>query len=110
MSCVSVTQRGASKRMRLTEFTKATRAQRGRVMLRELKGKPHRMRGFFPVNEQDTIHFRTKKDHLHNIYPFELPVSDRSSNGSFVIDEDKDRKSTRLNSSHVAISYAVFCL
>src|SRR5690625_6569054 len=25
-------------------------------------------------------------------------------------DEDQDRKSTRLNSSHVAISYAVFCL
>src|SRR5690625_6688821 len=24
--------------------------------------------------------------------------------------KDKDRKSTRLNSSHVAISYAVFCL
>src|SRR5690625_3560622 len=24
--------------------------------------------------------------------------------------QDKDRKSTRLNSSHVAISYAVFCL
>src|SRR5690625_5787091 len=24
--------------------------------------------------------------------------------------EEKDRKSTRLNSSHVAISYAVFCL
>src|SRR5690625_7176314 len=26
------------------------------------------------------------------------------------IDGDLDRKSTRLNSSHVAISYAVFCL
>src|SRR5437870_13379552 len=26
------------------------------------------------------------------------------------LDEGKDRKSTRLNSSHVAISYAVFCL
>src|SRR5690625_5315074 len=25
-------------------------------------------------------------------------------------DQDRDRKSTRLNSSHVAISYAVFCL
>src|SRR5437773_6805360 len=24
--------------------------------------------------------------------------------------EDKDRKSTRLNSSHITISYAVFCL
>src|SRR5690625_7015334 len=27
-----------------------------------------------------------------------------------VLIDDKDRKSTRLNSSHVAISYAVFCL
>src|SRR5439155_19245037 len=26
------------------------------------------------------------------------------------VHEDSDRKSTRLNSSHVAISYAVFCL
>src|SRR5690625_6471790 len=26
------------------------------------------------------------------------------------IERNKDRKSTRLNSSHVAISYAVFCL
>src|SRR5437868_9730227 len=26
------------------------------------------------------------------------------------IDEGRDRKSTRLNSSHVSISYAVFCL
>ena len=90
MSLVIVTQRGACKRMRITEFTKATRAQRGRVMLRELKGKPHRMKGFFPVNEQDTIHFRTEKDHVHNIYPLELPFSDRSSNGSFVIDEDNE--------------------
>src|SRR3989442_9741931 len=32
--------------------------------------------------------------------------------GSFVAagDEQEDRKSTRLNSSHVRISYAVFCL
>src|SRR5690625_314462 len=28
----------------------------------------------------------------------------------YLIDEYLDRKSTRLNSSHVAISYAVFCL
>src|SRR5690625_5270391 len=30
--------------------------------------------------------------------------------GSFMIWHREDRKSTRLNSSHVAISYAVFCL
>src|SRR5207253_5893936 len=28
----------------------------------------------------------------------------------YTIDDIRDRKSTRLNSSHVAISYAVFCL
>src|SRR5438067_13788836 len=28
----------------------------------------------------------------------------------FCPESDKDRKSTRLNSSHVSISYAVFCL
>src|SRR5207253_7735821 len=27
-----------------------------------------------------------------------------------IVQERRDRKSTRLNSSHVAISYAVFCL
>src|SRR5690625_5837682 len=31
-------------------------------------------------------------------------------NGGNVVDAAVDRKSTRLNSSHVAISYAVFCL
>src|SRR5207253_10004967 len=31
-------------------------------------------------------------------------------NGDRVIGHAPDRKSTRLNSSHVAISYAVFCL
>src|SRR5690606_41163892 len=30
--------------------------------------------------------------------------------GGLVLVEDLDRKSTRLNSSHVKISYAVFCL
>src|SRR5437870_9653473 len=30
--------------------------------------------------------------------------------GLVVVDPVRDRKSTRLNSSHVAISYAVFCL
>src|SRR5947209_15505454 len=30
--------------------------------------------------------------------------------GRYVINEAEDRKSTRLNSSHANISYAVFCL
>src|SRR5258708_10230243 len=38
-------------------------------------------------------------------------VADAADNGQVVDDERlKDRKSTRLNSSHQIISYAVFCL
>src|SRR5690349_23499303 len=33
-----------------------------------------------------------------------------SGSAAFEIDPRRDRKSTRLNSSHVEISYAVFCL
>src|SRR5438045_5528725 len=37
-------------------------------------------------------------------------VRDRNEQGAFETAEIQDRKSTRLNSSHLGISYAVFCL
>src|SRR5690606_41643525 len=41
---------------------------------------------------------------------FSLLVHRESGNLAQVLHEITDRKSTRLNSSHVKISYAVFCL
>src|SRR5690625_5513066 len=43
---------------------------------------------------------------------FELYLGDTNIGGGLLLYslEEVDRKSTRLNSSHVAISYAVFCL
>lgn len=87
-SLVVVTQRGACKRMKLKEFTKTGRAKRGLAMLRELKKKPHRIRGFFAMEEQDTISFKTNKGNAQNIQPLNLSSGDRTSNGSFVIDTD----------------------
>jgi topoisomerase-4 subunit A len=95
-SLVVVTQRGACKRMKLREFEKTTRAKRGLTMLRELKSKPHRIRGFFVVDEQDTICFETTKGETQQIFPLELSTSDRSSNGSFVIDADHDGEVTEV--------------
>src|SRR5690625_5872042 len=47
-------------------------------------------------------------------YPPLSPRYDEALTGgkpkTFSASESEDRKSTRLNSSHVAISYAVFCL
>ena len=87
-SLVLVTQRGACKRMKLRDFEKSQRAQRGLTMLRKLKGKPHRVVGFFISNEEDTIYFRTTQEETHKVFTLDLPISDRNSNGSFVIDED----------------------
>ncbi|API94037.1 MULTISPECIES: DNA topoisomerase IV subunit A [Virgibacillus] len=87
-SLVVLTQRGACKRMKLSLFEKTSRAKRGLQMLRELKSKPHRIRGFFLVNEQDTIQFKTEDGEVHHVFPLELSNSDRYSNGSFIIDTD----------------------
>src|SRR5690625_6236845 len=45
---------------------------------------------------------------LYNSVPGLARVLDALVDGT--LGSEKDRKSTRLNSSHVAISYAVFCL
>src|SRR3712207_7592898 len=50
----------------------------------------------------------------HRTYDFDMqknrPWGDAVVTGHGTIDGRRDRKSTRLNSSHANISYAVFCL
>src|SRR5690625_6943711 len=41
---------------------------------------------------------------------FSIKLDETGDSILFTGEEEVDRKSTRLNSSHVAISYAVFCL
>src|SRR5437867_12115585 len=41
---------------------------------------------------------------------FEIGCQRRGQDRTFVQQSEQDRKSTRLNSSHRTISYAVFCL
>src|SRR5439155_15716629 len=43
---------------------------------------------------------------LRGLYETKVEIGDTIT----IINNNPDRKSTRLNSSHVAISYAVFCL
>src|SRR5699024_11651373 len=60
--------------------------------------------------------YRTKDNEVQLFRPEKNFIRMNHSNDRLVIphiDEDfavEDRKSTRLNSSHVSISYAVFCL
>src|SRR5699024_11295687 len=62
------------------------------------------------------------KYHIHYFFPISFGRLNMESHvgleleyyalmhNQFLLHDSKDRKSTRLNSSHVSISYAVFCL
>ncbi|HYK73646.1 MAG TPA: DNA topoisomerase IV subunit A, partial [Pseudoneobacillus sp.] len=86
-SIVIATQRGAVKRMKLTEFERASRAKRGVIILRELKSNPHRVIGFVFVNEGDTVFLESEKGIIESINSSDLRFNDRYSNGSFLLDE-----------------------
>jgi topoisomerase IV subunit A len=83
---VIATQRGAVKKMKLTEFEPGSRAKRGNVMLRELKSNPHRVIGAEIVTDDDTIIVQTEKGHMEYVNVSNLRNSDRYSNGSFLFD------------------------
>ncbi|SDL70522.1 DNA topoisomerase IV subunit A [Sediminibacillus halophilus] len=86
---VLLTQRGACKRMKLSEFEPSSRAKRGSVMLRELKRKPHRITGFYLVHDNEVLQFKTANGSIQSVLPLDLPKSDRYSNGSYVVDSDE---------------------
>ncbi|HEY4553035.1 MAG TPA: DNA topoisomerase IV subunit A [Bacillaceae bacterium] len=86
-SILIVTQRGAVKKMKLTEFEKGSRAKRGVVMLRELKKNPHRIAGMKMVADSDRVTLLTEKGQEEILFPSSYKFSDRYSNGSFALDE-----------------------
>lgn len=87
---VLTTQRGAAKKMKLTEFESGSRAKRGVIMLRELKSNPHRVVAVLGTTGTDEIVLETSKGLRIPIAPGRLKAVDRYSNGSFIADESSD--------------------
>src|SRR5438552_14978016 len=62
--------------------------------------------------DADPVHFPARADLVfadHRNVVFSLAGHDASVAAGATIQIDRDRKSTRLNSSHQIISYAAFC-
>ncbi|MER2262967.1 MAG: DNA topoisomerase IV subunit A [Psychrobacillus sp.] len=85
-----ITQRGSIKRMHLSEVEPGARAKRGLVTLRELKTNPHRVFAVILANKSDGLVVETVKGHQEIIEVNSFRPTDRYSNGSFVIDTEKD--------------------
>lgn len=85
-----LTQRGAFKKMKLTELPIATRARRGMLTLHELKQKPHRIKYSFLLTNDDILEVATDKHKLFELKMTDFSAVDRYSNGSFVINIEQE--------------------
>ncbi|KAF0995112.1 DNA topoisomerase 4 subunit A [Geobacillus sp. TFV-3] len=85
-----MTQRGAVKKVAMSEFEPSSRAKRGVVIIREVKSNPHRIVGaVFVGSDEETVGLRTEKGVIETIQASSLRPSDRYSTGSFVVDIDE---------------------
>ncbi|MBS4199093.1 DNA topoisomerase IV subunit A [Bacillus sp. FJAT-49732] len=96
ISILIATHRSAVKKMKISEFDKASRAKRGVVLLRELKNNPHRIIGMKVVDNRDELTLVTEKGQEEVIHSSNIRFNDRYSNGSFVMDEAKSGKAEAL--------------
>ncbi|MFJ8235890.1 DNA topoisomerase IV subunit A [Ureibacillus sp. NPDC094379] len=85
-----VTQRGAVKRMSVSEIESSNRAKRGVVILKELKANPHRILKVMVVEKTDSVTLLTDKQIQETIHVSDLSKADRYSNGSLRIDVTND--------------------
>ena len=86
-SITIITQRGSAKRMKVNELSKLGRAKRGLMVLRELKSNPHRVFKVIKNEANQVVELVTETNHVVTVDLNEIPINDRQSNGSFVIDE-----------------------
>src|SRR5437868_15229955 len=75
----------------------------------------HRDLHSFPTRRSSDLEAEKQRDHLHRAEALKLLGRFDDAIAAYRRSDDPaaeegDRKSTRLNSSHVSISYAVFCL
>src|SRR5205807_6634098 len=75
---------------------------------------PHRLLPSFPTRRSSDLHFRPARE-IGNVAHRDSRFAQQLGGPAKLLREAgiavrEDRKSTRLNSSHLVISYAVFCL
>ncbi|MEK4229524.1 DNA topoisomerase IV subunit A [Solibacillus sp. FSL H8-0538] len=93
---IIVTQRGAVKRMNVSEIDLTTRAKRGVVTLKELKSNPHRIFAIVVVHVSNTVLLETEKGVQETLQVMNLSRADRYSNGSLRIDTANDGALVRV--------------
>ncbi len=82
-----ITDRGTSKRLKLSEINKGSRANRGLLLMKEIKSNPSKIIKAYVTNSKNNVGITTEKE-TKIVKLTEIPIFDRYSNGSYVV---KDR-------------------
>ncbi|WP_429949804.1 DNA topoisomerase IV subunit A [Enterococcus sp. AZ101] len=98
---VILTQRGSIKRMLAQELPQLGRAKRGLMVLRELKKNPHRVT-FMSESSPLELLVTTQNGKQYTLDSEKYPINDRTSNGSFMLDEKQDGEILEVHEMHTA--------
>lgn len=88
----ALTNRAAVKRMKLDKLEEQSRATRGTRILKELKKEPHRIVAAGLLKGDSILNVQTEDLTVHELTGASIRLSDRYTNGSFVIDIEKHGK------------------
>ena len=82
-----ITDKGTAKRLKLSELEKTSRANRGILLMKEIKSNPSKIIGTYLIPSKEEI-LITSIAEVKKVKLTEISIMDRHSNGSFVV---KDR-------------------
>ena len=91
-----LTDKGTGKRLKLTDFEKGTRANRGLLLMKEIKSNPSKIVKVYIENTKSEIGVVTNKE-TKIVKLTEISIMDRYSNGSYIV-KDKILNSYLLTS------------
>lgn len=77
-----ITDKGTGKRVKISEFEKASRAHRGLLLLREVKTNPYHTVKVFATTSRE--HLGIKTSDINLLKTSEFPIMDRYSTGSTI--------------------------
>lgn len=99
---ITVSNRGAVKRTKLSTFEHGNRAQVGSMLYKDIKSKPHVIIGATIVEDGRNVNIDLlADDNSHRTKANEVRISGKYSNGSFVVDEDTFGQVNRVHFSQI---------
>jgi len=82
-----ITDKGTAKRLKISEIEKTSRANKGILLMKEIKSNPSKILDCYLISAKDEITVRSIAEEKR-IKLTEIAIMDRQSNGSFIV---KDR-------------------